>query len=74
VVTEKLLPALQTELASLEELDTPKADTAKIEQMLQHRADSIEKIEDEGLKALFETDTLGRFVAEAEAYGLNCAE
>lgn len=72
LLRKKLIPALQKELQELEELDTPQADTVKIEKMLQHRAESIEKVEEKGLTALYTTETLGRFTSEAEAYGISC--
>jgi hypothetical protein len=72
VLEETLVPSLQRELASLEELGAPKGDEATIERMLKRRGESIEKIEDEGFQALYTTETLGTFVKEAEAYGMNC--
>lgn len=70
---ENMVPLLQTELDSLEDLDAPEADEAKVEKMLENRSQWVEKLEDEGVDALFEDGSLGDFEKEAKAYGLDCS-
>lgn len=67
-----LLPLLKEEMEALEALELPEADEAKIEKMLQSRAQGIKAVEDEGVIVLGQRDTFGSFEKESKAYGLSC--
>jgi hypothetical protein len=69
---ESVLPLLQTELEALEELDVPAEDEAKVEKMLQNRAQGVEKLEAEGVEVLLDPGTFGEYEKEEKAYGLEC--
>ena len=66
-----IIPLLEEEMAALEDLDVPEADEAKVERMLQSRSSGIEKLKDEGTKALL-GEPFKEFEKKAKAYGLNC--
>jgi hypothetical protein len=71
-VSESIVPLLEDELASLEELDVPEGDEAKVDKMLQNRSRAIQKIKDEGSEVLL-GNPFKTFEKEAKAYGLNCS-
>lgn len=73
ILDKSLLPLLQGEQEELEALESPEADEAKVEEMLQKRAEGIETLEDEGVNALSSDETFGTFDKDAKAYGLNCS-
>jgi hypothetical protein len=71
VLDESLLPALQKQLESLEELGPPAGKEKQVDKMLKSLSNGIENIEKGGLKALV-SEGFEDFAGEAKALGVNC--
>lgn len=68
---ESVLPSMQKELASLEELSVPKGSDAEISKMLGNFSKGLQHAEDGGLKELSRKE-FEKFAIEAEEFGFAC--
>lgn len=67
-----LLPALETALEKLEQLDVPESDAAQVEKMLQSLSKGTRELEKEGVEGLLNGGIFADFLKEAKTYGLDC--
>jgi len=72
VLDESMVPAVNTQLEQMEELEAPTEMEQKVTKMLTNFSGEIEEVEKEGVAGLNTTGQFGGFVEEAKALGLNC--
>ena len=71
VLKDSMLPALQTQLEQLEELEAPEEIEAEAEKMVKSLASGVEGVEEGGVESLVGSG-FAKFGKEAKALGVTC--
>jgi len=70
---DSIVPAMEKQLASLEDLGAPAGDEAEVSKIVNSYSSLVDEADKEGFKAMIKYVGITDFENKAKAYGLNCA-